>query len=178
MDQLDNRRSGFWRLLLRWLWTVKTPLKMLATDAKNAKSRTRSEFFYDGRKFRRQCVNVIDTTWGRIYFSTCENFGRKIRTRCAMALNLKLVISVCVCVLICSNPLISLRLWRLEGVSASPWQRCAGQAHSWWHHQTSPAPHYKGGWGQRVCGHHQQDHPVLLNHWNHLHHHHLSDFHP
>ncbi len=26
---------------------------MLATDA-------RSEFFYDGRKFRRQCVNVID----------------------------------------------------------------------------------------------------------------------
>ncbi len=31
--------------------------------------------FCDGRKFRRQCVNVIFTTWGRIYFSTCENFG-------------------------------------------------------------------------------------------------------
>ncbi len=41
----------------------------------NAENRTWSEFFYDGQKFRRQCVNVIDTTWGRIYFSTCENFG-------------------------------------------------------------------------------------------------------
>ncbi len=75
--------------VLRWLWTVKTPLKMLATDAKNAKNRTRSEFFYDGRKFQRQCVNVIDITWGRIYLSTCEKFGRKIRTQCAMALSLK-----------------------------------------------------------------------------------------
>ncbi len=83
MDELDNRHSGFWRLLLRWIWTVKTPLKMLATDAKNL---TRSEFFYDGRKFRRQCANVIDITWGRIYFSMCEHFGRKIRTQCAMAL--------------------------------------------------------------------------------------------
>ncbi len=36
-------------------------------------------FFYDGRKFRRQCVNVIDTTWGRIYFSTCENFGLSVQ---------------------------------------------------------------------------------------------------
>ncbi len=31
-------------------------------DAKNAKNRTRSNFFYYGRKFRRQCVNVIDIT--------------------------------------------------------------------------------------------------------------------
>ncbi len=31
-------------------------LKMLATDAKNAKNRTWSEFFYDGRKFRTQCA--------------------------------------------------------------------------------------------------------------------------
>ncbi len=30
---------------------------------------------FDGRKFWRQCANVIDTTWGRIYFLTCENFG-------------------------------------------------------------------------------------------------------
>lgn len=30
--------------------------------------------FYDRRKFRRQCVNVIDT---------CENFGREFRTQCA-----------------------------------------------------------------------------------------------
>ncbi len=29
---------------------------------------------------RRQCVNMIDTTWGRIYFLTCENFGREFRT--------------------------------------------------------------------------------------------------
>ncbi len=25
-------------------------------------------FFFYGRKFRRQCANVINTTWGRIYF--------------------------------------------------------------------------------------------------------------
>ncbi len=79
VDELDNLHSGFWRSLLRWLWTVKTPLKMLATDAKNAKNRTRSKFFYDGRKFRRQCANVIDITWGRIYFSTCENFGLSVQ---------------------------------------------------------------------------------------------------
>ncbi len=36
--------------------------------------------FYDGRKFRRQCVNVIDTTWGHIYFFNV----RKFRTQCAM----------------------------------------------------------------------------------------------
>ncbi len=35
--------------------------------------------FYDGRKFRRQCVNLIDTTWGRIYFLTCENFGLRVQ---------------------------------------------------------------------------------------------------
>ncbi len=39
--------------------------------------------FFDGRKFRRQCANVIDTTWGRIYFLTCEHFGWKFRTQCA-----------------------------------------------------------------------------------------------
>ncbi len=76
------RRSGwtwqstFWFLAFR---IVKTPLKMLATDAKNAENRTRSEFFYDGRKFQRQCVNVTDTTWGRIYFSTCKNFGLSVQ---------------------------------------------------------------------------------------------------
>ncbi len=50
------------------------PIKMHATDAKTQKTWTWSEFFYDGRKFRRRCVNVIDTTWGHIYFLTCENF--------------------------------------------------------------------------------------------------------
>ncbi len=33
----------------------------------------------DGRKFRRQCANVIDTTWGRIYFLMCENFGLSVQ---------------------------------------------------------------------------------------------------
>ncbi len=47
--------------------------KLHATDAKNTEI----------EKFRRQCANVIDTTWGRIYFLTCENFGRKCRTQCA-----------------------------------------------------------------------------------------------
>ncbi len=89
MDELDNCQSLFWCLLVRWLWTVKTPLKMLATDAKNAKNQTRSEIFYDGQNFRRQCVNVIDRTWGQIYFSTYEHFGLKFRTRCAMTLSTK-----------------------------------------------------------------------------------------
>ncbi len=47
----------------------------------NAENRTWSEFFYDGRKFRRQCVNMIDTTWGCIYFLTCKHFGRVMTFR-------------------------------------------------------------------------------------------------
>ncbi len=38
--------------------------------------------------FRTRCamaLNVIDTTWGRIYFLTCKNFRWKFRTPCAMA---------------------------------------------------------------------------------------------
>ncbi len=35
--------------------------------------------FFDGRKFRRQCANVIDTTWGRIYLLTCENFRLSVQ---------------------------------------------------------------------------------------------------
>ncbi len=34
--------------------------KNILLDTK--KKSTRSEFFYDGRKFRRQCLNVIDKT--------------------------------------------------------------------------------------------------------------------
>ncbi len=63
--------------------------KCLPRMRKTQKIEPDPNFFYDGRKFQRQCVNVIDITWGRIYFSTCENFGRKIRTQCAMALSLK-----------------------------------------------------------------------------------------
>ncbi len=76
VDELDNRHSGFWCSLVRWLWTVKTPLKMLATDAKNAKNRTRSEFFYDRRKFRRQCVNMIDNVRSYLFFNV-RNFRTK-----------------------------------------------------------------------------------------------------
>ncbi len=59
------------------------PIKMLATDAKTQKIKPDLNFFYDGRMFRRQCVNVIDTTWGRIYF-----FVWKFRTQCAMTFSL------------------------------------------------------------------------------------------
>ncbi len=45
VNELDNHHSGFWRSLVRWFWTVKTPLKMLATAAKNTKNQTRSDFF-------------------------------------------------------------------------------------------------------------------------------------
>ncbi len=45
----------------------------------NAENRTWSELFHDGWKFWRQCVNMIDTTWGRIYFLTCENFGLSVQ---------------------------------------------------------------------------------------------------
>ncbi len=65
--------------------------KCLPRMRKTQKNRTRYNFFYDGRKFQRQCANVIDITWGRIYFSTCENFRRKIWTQCAMALTLQIL---------------------------------------------------------------------------------------
>ncbi len=58
--------SGFWHSLIRWLLTVKIPLKMLSTDVKNERNWTQSNFFYEGHKFQRQYVNVIDITWGRI----------------------------------------------------------------------------------------------------------------
>ncbi len=48
------------------------PIKMHATDAKTQKIKP-DPIFFDGRKFWRECANVIDTTWGRIYFFTCGN---------------------------------------------------------------------------------------------------------
>ncbi len=59
---------------------------MHETDAKTQKIEPDPIFFFDGRNFRRQCANVIDTTWGRIYFLTYENFGRKCQTQYAMTL--------------------------------------------------------------------------------------------
>ncbi len=44
------------------------PIKMHAMDAKTQKIELDQNCFYNRRKFRRQCVNVIDTMWGRIYF--------------------------------------------------------------------------------------------------------------
>ncbi len=49
VDQLISGHSGFWHLLVRWILIVKTPLKMLVMDVKNAEKWTRSKYFYDGR---------------------------------------------------------------------------------------------------------------------------------
>ncbi len=81
-----------WRLkaIAHWVWNFRVrfpfffvflilPYQNACYGCENAESRTWSEFFYDLRTFWRQCVNVIDTTWGRIHFLTCENFGRKFR---------------------------------------------------------------------------------------------------
>ncbi len=56
--------------------------KCLLRMRKMHKKSNRSKYFYDGWKFLRQCVNVIDITWGRVYFSTCEHFRHKFRTLC------------------------------------------------------------------------------------------------
>ncbi len=46
---------------------------------------------YDRRTFWRQCLNVINTTWGYIYFLTCKNFGREFRTLCAKTFSVNFV---------------------------------------------------------------------------------------
>ncbi len=57
VDELDNRHSVFWHSLVQWLRVVKTPFKMLAKDAKNAKkSNPNNQLFFDGQKF--QSVSV------------------------------------------------------------------------------------------------------------------------
>ncbi len=45
----------------------------------NIENRTWSKFSFDGQKFQSQCPNVTDTTWGRIYFLTCYNFGLSVQ---------------------------------------------------------------------------------------------------
>ncbi len=42
--------------------------KCMLWNAKTQKIELDQNWFYDRRKLRRQCVNVIDTMWGRIYF--------------------------------------------------------------------------------------------------------------
>ncbi len=85
VDQLVRRHSGFWCSFVRWLWIFKTPLKMLAMEAKNAENQTRSQLFYDGRKFWRQCVNVH---WHSVRSYLFFNL-RKFRTLCARTLSLQ-----------------------------------------------------------------------------------------
>ncbi len=80
-------QSPFW--ILAFACTVTLNCQNTSQNAchgweKRKKNVTPSEFFYDGQKFWRQCVNVIDITWGRIYFSTCKHFGLKFRTQCTM----------------------------------------------------------------------------------------------
>ncbi len=80
-DQPDNCHPGFWGSLVRWLWIVKTPLKMLGMNVKNAENQTRYNF----------------SQWGPIYFSMCKNFGFSVQWPLVLeawscGLNLKLVL--------------------------------------------------------------------------------------
>ncbi len=59
--------------------------KCLPWMRKTQKIEADPNFFYDSQRFLRQCVNVIDITWSRIYFSTSKHFGRKFWTQCAMS---------------------------------------------------------------------------------------------
>ncbi len=52
VDELDNRRSGFWRSLVWWLWTVKTPIKMLAMMRKTEQIEPDLNFFMTDENFR------------------------------------------------------------------------------------------------------------------------------
>ncbi len=45
VNQFVRRHSGFWRSLVQWLWIVKTPLKMPATDAKKCSKSNPIRFF-------------------------------------------------------------------------------------------------------------------------------------
>ncbi len=66
-----NSRMRFFRILHPFL------LKWMLQMRKRRKSNL-MRIFCNGQKFRRQCVKVIVTTWGRIYFSTCEKFRTTI----------------------------------------------------------------------------------------------------
>ncbi len=68
-----NLSGSFW--ILAFTCTVALNWQNTSQNAcyrcENTENWTQSKYFYD-RKFRRQCVNVIDTMWGRIYFLMCE----------------------------------------------------------------------------------------------------------
>ncbi len=68
------------KVLAHWVHVFQfVPIKMHAMDAKTQKIEPDPKNFYDGRKFWRQCVNVIDTTWGRIYLLTFENLWLSVQ---------------------------------------------------------------------------------------------------
>ncbi len=80
-DDMKMTSKIFWRQSDSFRKTVIINLKRAVLM--NSAQSNLIRIFYDGRKFWSQCVNVLDTTWGRIYFLTCENFGL-----CAMVLTL------------------------------------------------------------------------------------------
>ncbi len=58
------------------------PSKCMLQMRKRRKSNLIWIFFYDRRKFRRQCINVIDNVRSYLFFTV-----RKFRTLCAMTLS-------------------------------------------------------------------------------------------
>ncbi len=73
----------FYALFSFFLYLSYFPIKMLATDTKTQKIEPYPHFFCDGRKFRRQRVNVLDITWGHVYFLTCKYFRWEFQTQSA-----------------------------------------------------------------------------------------------
>ncbi len=70
------RLKGSENFVYIFMYSSSYPIKMLATDAKTLKINPGLNF--DGWKFQRQCVNMIDTKWGPIYFLMYENFGLSV----------------------------------------------------------------------------------------------------
>ncbi len=61
LRSLHTESEIFTYVLLFFSYSSSFPIKMNATDAKPQKIEPDSIFFFDGRKFRRQCANVIDS---------------------------------------------------------------------------------------------------------------------
>ena len=69
-------------LNIRWLWNAKTTIKMLAMDAKNAENQTRSELFFDGRKFPSLCKRDWHNVRSCFFLSaniSDSNFGLSVQ---------------------------------------------------------------------------------------------------
>ncbi len=84
VDQLVRCHSGFWLLLVRWLWIVKAPLKMLATNAKNAENRTRSKFFWRTKVSEAVCKRDWHNVKSYLLFNV-----QKFWTQCVMTFTSK-----------------------------------------------------------------------------------------